>query len=88
MAWLKFLPILASLRVICWIYAVEMGGFPFTWLRRGLRLWGWDISKAFLEDAKRKAEEHKVSNMVSFLEGGVRNLKKVLENPATIRSCY
>lgn len=53
MAWLKFLPILASLRVICWIYAVEMGGFPFTWLRRGLRLWGGHF-KSFSGRRKKK----------------------------------
>ncbi|MGQ9529825.1 MAG: class I SAM-dependent methyltransferase [Candidatus Bathycorpusculaceae bacterium] len=46
--------------------------------KRGFRAVGVDISKAFLEDAKRKAEEHKVSRMVSFLEGDVRNLKEVV----------
>jgi SAM-dependent methyltransferase len=46
--------------------------------KRGFRAVGVDISKAFLEDAKRKAKEHKVSNMVTFLEGDVRNLKKVI----------
>ncbi|MGQ9506985.1 MAG: class I SAM-dependent methyltransferase [Candidatus Bathycorpusculaceae bacterium] len=46
--------------------------------KKGFKAVGVDISKAFLEDAKRKAEEHKVSNMVSFLEGDVRNLKKVV----------
>jgi 2-polyprenyl-3-methyl-5-hydroxy-6-metoxy-1,4-benzoquinol methylase len=46
--------------------------------KRGFKAVGVDISKAFLEDAKRKAREHKVSNMVTFLEGDVRNLKKVV----------
>ncbi|MEM3623310.1 MAG: class I SAM-dependent methyltransferase [Candidatus Bathyarchaeia archaeon] len=46
--------------------------------KRGFRAVGVDISKAFLEDAKRKAEEHKVSNMVTFLEGDVRRLKGVV----------
>jgi 2-polyprenyl-3-methyl-5-hydroxy-6-metoxy-1,4-benzoquinol methylase len=46
--------------------------------KKGFKSIGVDISKAFLEDAKKKAEEHKVSNMVTFLEGDVRNLKKVV----------
>jgi ubiquinone/menaquinone biosynthesis C-methylase UbiE len=46
--------------------------------KKGFKAVGVDISKAFLEDAKIKAEEHKVSKMVSFLEGDVRNLKKVV----------
>jgi ubiquinone/menaquinone biosynthesis C-methylase UbiE len=46
--------------------------------KRGFKAVGGDISKAFLEDAKRKAEEYKVSNMVTFLEGDIRNLKKVV----------
>lgn len=46
--------------------------------KRGFKAVGVDISKAFLEDAKRKAEEHKVSNMVTFLEGDVRRLKEVV----------
>jgi ubiquinone/menaquinone biosynthesis C-methylase UbiE len=46
--------------------------------KKGFKAVGLDISKAFLEDAKRKAEEHKVSSMVTFLEGDVRNLKKVV----------
>ncbi|MDH7478300.1 MAG: class I SAM-dependent methyltransferase [Candidatus Bathyarchaeota archaeon] len=46
--------------------------------KKGFKAVGVDISKAFLEDAKRKAEEHNVSSMVTFLEGDVRNLKKVV----------
>lgn len=46
--------------------------------KRGFKAVGVDISKPFLEDAKRKAKEHKVSNMVTFLEGDVRNLKKIV----------
>ncbi|MGB9756269.1 MAG: class I SAM-dependent methyltransferase [Candidatus Bathyarchaeales archaeon] len=46
--------------------------------KRGFRAVGVDISTAFVEDAKRKAEEHKVSNMVTFLEGDVRKLKEVV----------
>jgi len=45
--------------------------------KKGFKAVGVDISRAFLEDARRKAEEHRVSNMVTFLEGDVRNLKKV-----------
>ncbi|MGC8895690.1 MAG: class I SAM-dependent methyltransferase [Candidatus Bathyarchaeia archaeon] len=44
----------------------------------GFKTVGVDISKAFLEDAKRKAEEHNVSSMANFIEGDVRNLKKVV----------
>jgi SAM-dependent methyltransferase len=46
--------------------------------KKGFKATGVDISRAFLEDARRKAEEHKVSNMVTFLEGDVRDLKQVV----------
>jgi len=46
--------------------------------KRGFRAVGVDMSKAFLEDARQKAKEHKVSKRVTFLEGDVRNLKKVV----------
>jgi SAM-dependent methyltransferase len=46
--------------------------------KKGFRAVGVDISKAFLEDAKKKASEHGVTNMVAFLEGDVRRLKKVV----------
>ena len=46
--------------------------------RRGFRAVGVDISKAFLEDAGRKAREHGVSHLVTFLEGDVRKLKEVV----------
>ncbi|MDI6805692.1 MAG: class I SAM-dependent methyltransferase [Candidatus Bathyarchaeia archaeon] len=45
---------------------------------KGFRAVGVDISKTFLDDAKRKAAEHNVSKMVTFIEGDVRNLKKVV----------
>ncbi|MEM3010424.1 MAG: class I SAM-dependent methyltransferase [Candidatus Bathyarchaeia archaeon] len=45
---------------------------------KGFKAVGVDISKTFLDNAKRKAEEHKVSHMVTFLEGDVRNLKKIV----------
>lgn len=46
--------------------------------KRGFKAVGVDISKAFLEDAKKKAKEHKVSHSVTFLKGDVRKLKKVV----------
>jgi len=45
---------------------------------RGFKTVGVDISKAFLEDARRKAQERRVSNLVTFLEGDVRRLKEVV----------
>jgi ubiquinone/menaquinone biosynthesis C-methylase UbiE len=47
--------------------------------KRGFKTVGVDFSKAFLEDARKRAEEHKVSRNVTFLEGDVRNLKKVVD---------
>jgi SAM-dependent methyltransferase len=46
--------------------------------KKGFKTVGVDISRAFLEDATRKAKEHGVSNLVTFLEGDVRNLNKVI----------
>jgi len=46
--------------------------------KKGFKAVGVDISRAFLEDARKKAKEHKVSHDVTFLEGDVRNLKKVV----------
>jgi SAM-dependent methyltransferase len=46
--------------------------------KKGFRSTGIDISKAFLEDARKKAQEHEVSNLVTFLEGDVRKLKEVV----------
>jgi ubiquinone/menaquinone biosynthesis C-methylase UbiE len=46
--------------------------------KKGFKTVGVDISRAFLDDAKRKAQEHGVSNLVSFLEGDVRKLKEVI----------
>jgi len=46
--------------------------------KKGFRAVGVDISKTFLEDAKKKASEHGVTNMVAFLEGDVRRLKEVV----------
>jgi SAM-dependent methyltransferase len=46
--------------------------------KKGFKAVGVDISKAFLEDARKKAREHEVTNMVAFLEGDVRRLKEVV----------
>lgn len=46
--------------------------------KKGFRAVGVDISKAFIEDAKRKAEEHKVSDLTTFLGGDVRELGTVV----------
>lgn len=46
--------------------------------KKGFRAVGVDISKAFLDDAKRKAKEHGVSGLITFLEGDVRKLKKIV----------
>jgi len=46
--------------------------------KKGFKAVGVDISRTFLEDARKKAEEHGVSNNVTFLEGDVRNLNKVV----------
>lgn len=46
--------------------------------KKGFKAIGIDISKVFIEDAKRKAEVHKVSGLVTFLQGDVKNLKKVV----------
>jgi 2-polyprenyl-3-methyl-5-hydroxy-6-metoxy-1,4-benzoquinol methylase len=46
--------------------------------KKGFKSVGVDISRAFLEDARKKAEEHKVSSNVTFVEGDVRNLKEAV----------
>jgi SAM-dependent methyltransferase len=46
--------------------------------KKGFRAVGVDISKAFLEDARRKAKEHGVSHLATFLEGDARKLKEVI----------
>lgn len=45
---------------------------------RGFKTVGVDISRAFLEDARRRAQEHGVSNLATFLEGDVRKLKEAV----------
>jgi len=46
--------------------------------KKGFKSVEVDISKAFLEDVKRKAEENGVSHLVTYAEGDVRKLKQVL----------
>ena len=46
--------------------------------KKGFRAVGVDISKAFVDDAKKKAKEHAVSGRVTFLEGDVRELKEIV----------
>ena len=47
---------------------------------KGFKAVGVDISRSFIEDARRKAEEYGVSSLVRFVEGDVRRLKEVLRN--------
>lgn len=46
--------------------------------KKGFKAVGVDISKVFIEDARKKAKEHKVSSLVAFLEGDVRKLTEVV----------
>lgn len=48
--------------------------------KKGFKAVGVDISKAFIEDAHKKARQCNVSKNVTFLEGDVRRLKKVVGN--------
>lgn len=48
--------------------------------KKGFKAVGVDISRVFIQDAGRKAEEHGVSNSTTFLEGDVRKLRKVAGN--------
>ena len=50
--------------------------------KKGFRAVGVDVSEAFLNDAEKKAREHHVADMVRFLEGDVRTLKKVVGHVA------
>ncbi|MEM3579365.1 MAG: class I SAM-dependent methyltransferase [Candidatus Bathyarchaeia archaeon] len=47
--------------------------------KKGFKAVGVDISKAFIEDANKKAAEHGVLDKTRFLEGDVRRLKEVLK---------
>jgi SAM-dependent methyltransferase len=48
--------------------------------KKGFKATGVDISKAFLEDGKRKAEEHRVKDRITFLEGDVRRLRGIIRS--------
>jgi len=48
--------------------------------KKGFRAVGLDFSKTFLDDARRRADEHGVSKTVTFLEGDVRKLKEALRS--------
>ena len=53
------------------------GRVPIYMAKKGFKAVGVDISRAFVEDARRKAKQHGVLNIVTFLEGDVRKLKEV-----------
>jgi SAM-dependent methyltransferase len=46
--------------------------------KKGFKTVGVDVSRVFIEDAKRKSREHNVSDNVTFIVGDVRRLKEVL----------
>jgi SAM-dependent methyltransferase len=46
--------------------------------KKGFNVVGVDVSRAFLEDARRKAEENHVKGLVTFVEGDVRKLKRIV----------
>lgn len=48
--------------------------------KKGFKAVGVDISRAFLKDARSKAEEHQVSSLVTFVKGDVRKLKEVVSS--------
>jgi len=54
------------------------GRISINMAKKGFKAVGVDISKAFIEDAKKKAEEHKVSDLTTFLKGDVRKLKTIV----------
>lgn len=47
--------------------------------KKGFKAVGVDISKAFIEDARKKALEQGVSEKTKFIQGDVRRLKEVLK---------
>jgi SAM-dependent methyltransferase len=52
--------------------------------KRGFRTVGVDISRAFIEDAERKAREHGVSSLVTFLEGDAGKLREVVNTKYSV----
>lgn len=49
---------------------------------KGFTIVGLDISKMYLEEAKRKAEEYGVESKVSFIQGDMRKVDKALQGEA------
>lgn len=54
------------------------GRISIHFAKKGFKAVGVDFSKVFLEDAKRKAKAHEVADKVTFLQGDVRKLNKVI----------
>jgi SAM-dependent methyltransferase len=52
--------------------------------KKGFRTVGVDISRAFIEDAERKAREHGVSNLATFLAGDVGKLREVVNTKYSV----
>jgi SAM-dependent methyltransferase len=52
--------------------------------KKGFKTVGVDISRAFVEDAERKAREHGVSSLVTFLEGDVGKLREVVNTKYSV----
>lgn len=52
--------------------------------KKGFKTVGVDISRAFIEDAEKKAREHEVSNLVTFLEGDVGKLREVVNTKYSV----
>jgi 2-polyprenyl-3-methyl-5-hydroxy-6-metoxy-1,4-benzoquinol methylase len=52
--------------------------------KKGFKTVGVDISRAFIEDAERKAREHGVSRLVTFLEGDVGKLREVVDTKYSV----
>lgn len=48
--------------------------------KKGFKAVGVDISQVFLDDARKKAQDHQVSNMVTFLQGDIRKLREAVKS--------
>ena len=53
------------------------GRFSVFMALKGFKVTGVDISNTYLEDAKKKAAEYKVSDLTRFLQSDVRNLTSI-----------
>jgi ubiquinone/menaquinone biosynthesis C-methylase UbiE len=86
--WLKTEELVSGLTKVLHDFGIESGNLldlccgngrvSINMAKKGFKTVGVDISRAFLDDARRKAQEHGVSNLVSFLEGDVRKLREVV----------